>query len=273
MHPFDRASRAAALGQLIRQTRPALFADPEIQFPLAAALRRRTAAKAEPLYRGLLRSQLPAAWQGCARGELWLADRRGLSPKPTLDCVATNHRPRLDGALNEEMWQDAARAALKSALEDDAEWPATVMLAYDRQFLYLAVRCRKAMAADYPTSDKPRSRDPQLDARDRVQLLIDVDRDYVTYFRVTVDHRGWASESCVGDQSWDPEWYVAARSDHEWIVEAAIALEELTPRPPREGDVWALGIQRVVPAVGFQSWSQPAAVDGIPEGFGYLLFR
>ena len=37
--------------------------------------------------------------------------------------------------------------------------------------------------------------------------------------------------------------------------------------------MWAVGIQRVVPGVGFQSWSTPAAVAVLPDGFGYLVFQ
>ena len=43
--------------------------------------------------------------------------------------------------------------------------------------------------------------------------------------------------------------------------------------PPKPNNVWAIGIQRIVPGVGFQSWNRPAAIDVMPEGFGYLLFR
>ena len=113
-----------------------------------------------------------------------------------------------------------------------------------------------------------------LQAHDRVELLLDVDRDYATYFHLSVDHRGWAGESCMGDPSWNPKWYVAGRSDTtEWTAEAAISWKDLTPGKPGPPSVWAMGIQRVVPHVGFQSWSKPAAVRVMPQGFGYLLFR
>ena len=105
-------------------------------------------------------------------------------------------------------------------------------------------------------------------------MFLDLDRDYVSYFRLTVDHRGWTGEACWGDVTWNPDWYVAAATDAGvWTAEAAISLEQLTGRAPRPGDVWALGLQRIVPGVGLQSWTNPAAVKVQPEGFGYLLFQ
>ena len=274
LRPLGRAARAAALAESIRQNRPALFAAPEIQFPLAALERRQGNGLSNALYPGLVRSQLPARWRNCARGELWLAEGRGLSPKPLLECPLVAERPRLDGRLEDSCWEKAARAQLKSAFQDDAEWPAEVRLAHDGQFLLVAVRCGKAPSVEYPAGEGPRPRDPDLNGCDRVDLLLDVDRDYVTCFRLTVDHRGWTGESCFGDTHWDPQWYVAAQSDaSQWTVEAAIPLDELTSQPPRPGGVWSIGLQRVVPGVGFQAWSQPAAVAVAPEGFGYLLFR
>ena len=64
----------------------------------------------------------------------------------------------------------------------------------------------------------------------------------------------------------------AAASESAWTAEAAIPLGELTGEAPRSGQVWALGIQRNVPGVGFQSWTTPAAATVTPEGFGYLIF-
>jgi len=272
--PMDRVSHAASLGQFIRQTRPALFAEPAIQFPMAATERRRTKSPADAMYQGLLQSQLPVEWRDCAKGEVWLATGKGRPPKATLECRSTKQRPRLDGVMEEPLWQDAEPADLTSVLSDDAEWPAQVRVIYDADFLFLGIRCRKASAAVYSTTEQERPRDADLQAHDRVELLLDVDRDYATYFHLSVDHRGWAGESCMGDPSWNPKWYVAGRSDTtEWTAEAAISWKDLTPGKPGPPSVWAMGIQRVVPHVGFQSWSKPAAVRVMPQGFGYLLFR
>ena len=211
---------------------------------------------------------------GLARGEIWLAEKKGPSPKPTCTCVTAPAKPRLDGRLDDAVWQRAKPIALQSGLHDDSAWPATVMLAHDAEFLYIGIRCRQAVGAAYEAAPGPRVRDADMAGHDRVEVLIDLDRDYATYYRLTIDHRGWTADSCCGDSTWDPVWYVAARTaDGFWTAEAAIPLGQLTSHLPAAGTVWAVGVQRTAPGVGFQSWTAPAATRIAPEGFGYLIFE
>jgi hypothetical protein len=259
---------------LIQETRPALFAEPSIQFPLVARQRQQSALDAQSQYQVLLSRQLPADWQRCARGELWLLEGRGVSPKKMAQCPQAASRPRLDGRLDDAIWQRGCRLALESPVKDDQSWPAEVILAHDKQFLFVAARCQKRRDVDYRPSDQPRQRDGQLETRDRVDLLLDIDRDYVTYFQLSVDYQGWARDTCYGDENWNPSWYIAANNANDvWVVEMAIPWEEITPHPPTRNTVWGVGVQRVVPGVGFQSWTEPAAVRIIPEAFGYVKFE
>ena len=126
----------------------------------------------------------------------------------------------------------------------------------------------------YRRDQRARPRDPDLSGEDRVDLFLDLDRDFATYYRLSIDHRGWPGEACWGDSSWDPTWFVAAEGEEgTWTAEAAVPLDQLTGQYPAARSVWAIGIQRVVPGVGLQSWTTPAAVDVVPEGFGYLIFE
>jgi hypothetical protein len=223
----------------------------------------------------MVRARSPArdAWSKCARGEQWLAKPTEVSPKPILRCVRTTEKPHLDAKLDDGVWANAQRAKLKSPLGEDTAWPVDVMLSYDEEFLYVAIRASKAPGAQYPASDEPRPYDANLSARDRVDLFIDLDRDYTTYYRLTIDHRGWTGEACWDDSTWNPTWFVAADTDgNTWIAEAAMSLDQLTGQYPKSRSVWAVGLQRTIPGVGFQTWSTPASVNVIPEGFGYLIF-
>jgi hypothetical protein len=210
----------------------------------------------------------------CAEGEAWIAAPRGQPPKPVLHCPLAAAKPRLDGRLDDALWKQLTPVPLASAYHDDAQWPASVMMAHDDQFLYLAVTARQAPGAHYEPATGPRLRDADLSAHDRIDLFLDVDRDFVSYYHFAIDHRGWAAEDCWGDRTWNPTWFVAARSaSGTWTAEAAIPLDQLTGRAPQPHEVWAIGIQRTVPGAGFQSWNTPAAVEVIPEGFGYLVFE
>ena len=272
----DWPERAAALGKTLKQRSPATYAEPRVRFPLAAAHRKQGLAReAERYYLETTRTRGKDAWWACAAGERWLNDPQDLPPKATLR-AHSGTKPRLDGRLDDDLWKRAQRVVLHAPSADqeaDAESPAAAMLGYDGEFLYLAVECHKAPGERYAKSDGPRPRDPDLSGHDRVDFLIDLDRDWATYFRLSLDHRGWTGDACWDDASWDPQWFVAAGGDDKvWTAEAAIPLAELTGEPPRPKYVWAVGIQRTLPGGELQSWSAPAAATIVPEGFGYLIF-
>lgn len=274
--PQDRTKLATELGRHIERTRPALYAQPRVGFSLAAAFRKQGAAEnADRFYLTRRAGLKQDEWRSCALGEQWLANpAQGNPPKAAIGCIVAPERPRLDGRLDEALWQSAPAAELRSPLQDDGSWRAVAMLAYDREHLYLAVHAAKAPGAEYAPAGGPRPRDADLAERDRFELLIDVDRDYTTCYRLAVDHRGWTAEDLWGDTTWNPEWFVAAAADDEtWTIEAAIPLEQLDAAAPARGTAWGLGLKRIVPGAGLQSWNSPAAVDVMPEGLGYLLFE
>ncbi len=172
------------------------------------------------------------------------------------------------------MWQTAEHLVLTSAQHDDSEWPAAAMVTYDDQFLYLAASCRKVPGRTYAESPGPRPRDPDLTDQDRVEFHFDLDRDYTSFYRLTVDHRGWTGECCVGNLHWNPTWYVAAATTiDDWTIEAAIPLNELAPANPGRNDAWVIGVQRIAPGVGIQSFTKPAAVELRGEGLALLMFQ
>lgn len=271
----ERLETAVSLGEQIQRKRFGLFAEPEIRFPLAAAYRRlgqpRQSAR---LYQLQGRGTGRDAWWKCARAELHDVPK-AKTTKPRVKCAAAATKPRLDGRLDDEVWKSAEAVSLASAQRDDGEWPASVRLAHDAEFLFIAVECRHApgMAND-KKGGATRPRDADLTDHDRVELFLDIDRDYATYYRLSIDHRGWTNDRCWGDPSWNPKWYVAALENGTgWTAEAAVPLKELTGRTPQAGEVWAIGLQRVVPGAGFQSWNSPASVAVLPDGFGHIEFE
>jgi photosystem II stability/assembly factor-like uncharacterized protein len=277
----NRTERAAALGKTIQQAMPDLYADPKVGFPLAVADRKRGyPAQAERFLMVLQRSPAKDDWWACAQGERWMSEPAGMPPKNVTDCVRAPTKPHLDGRLDDAVWQraKATRLAEPGAApapgEGGGDPQASVMLAYDADFLYMALRCRRAAGVDYSGVRGVRPRDPDLSNRDRVELFLDLDRDFATFYRLAVDHRGFAAEDCWGDGSWDPTWFVAAGEEGgSWTAEAAIPLDQLTGNYPKPRSVWAIGLRRIIPGVGLQSWSMTTAGDVRPEQFGYLIFN
>jgi hypothetical protein len=269
-----RAGRAAAIGTQISRIQPALFARPALRFPLATAHRHQGYPRqAERYYQLLKAGDRDDAWTKCAQTELWLGQGSGVPPLPVWNCRLANGRPYLDGRLDDMAWKKVARVPLKLAGHPE-QTTGTAMLTYDQEFLYLAVECTKANGVSYAPDKQKRTRDADLSNHDHVELLLDVDRDRSTYYRLAVDHRGFCHDSIWGDATWNPKWFVSHGGDAKhWVIEAAIAWDQLAAETPGMRHVWAAQIQRITPGVGFQSWSTPASPAGAPSGFGLLVFE
>jgi photosystem II stability/assembly factor-like uncharacterized protein len=278
-----RLDRAAALGKYLESARPALYANPQIRFPLVVAQRQLGFANPAQRYFLSLRS-LPEndAWRRCSQTEEWFTKSEGLPPPKTLgSCRKVEGRPHLDGALDDPIWQQADRLTLAGAAEGKSDASAAdVRVVYDDQFLYVAVQCPKTAGYDYSPDEHPRPRDADLSARDHVEIQLDVDRDYTTAFELAVDHRGWTRDTCWNDATWNPTWFVAAADDEaSWSIEAAIPLAQLTSEPPAARQVWAASIVRTIPRGGEETWSGATDQSGAagqsesPDRFGLLIFE
>lgn len=271
----DRAAKALNFAKIIQRGRPAVLAEPSVQFPLSLAFRLRGEQwEAEKYFHRMSSNPLDADWAASAQAELWLAKGRGRAPKPVYVCHHTSVKPYLDGRLDDDAWKDAEPLELASAQRDDEAWPAAAMLAYDAEYLYVAVQCRKAPGTEYPTTTETRTRDTDLSQRDRVEICLDIDRDYSSFYQLSVDHRGWTGEACFNNSQWNPTWYVASLArDDEWTMEAAIPWSEVAAAAPQLNDVWGLGLQRIIPGVGIQAYTQPATVEPRGERFALLRFE
>jgi photosystem II stability/assembly factor-like uncharacterized protein len=267
---LDLESRLAAFG-------PLAATDPSLQFCLQAA-RRNLGGGEEALkwYEDFARRQPPGPWRTAAAAELWLARRGGPPPRPVLKCRPAETRPLLDGRLDDACWQGAAEERLQNAAGETAgEYPTAVRLAFDQEFLYLAVRCKHPVGKAVPPA-RGRQRDADLRAYDRVSVLLDIDRDYNTCYHLQIDQRGCVCESCWGDRDWNPRWFVAVHAEQDgWVAEAAIPLTALTGDAVTPGKAWACNVVRVLPGLGVQALSLPAEAPEValrPEGMGLLLF-
>jgi photosystem II stability/assembly factor-like uncharacterized protein len=269
---WDRGSQD--IGDRLAAFGPLYAGDPAIQFCLHAARRRLGEVGAtQHWYQLFMEQQAEGPWHDAAAAELWLANRTGTAPKPVAWCRKASVRPLLDGNFDDACWQGHQAMVLRNAAGETAkDYPTQAWLAYDQDFLYLALRCRHPAGKQVPPV-KVRKRDENLRAYDRVSLILDLDRDYSTYYRFQVDQRGCVCEDCWGDRSWDPRWFVAVRSDQTgWQIEAAIPMGELLGDRVLPGTAWAFNVVRVLPGRGVQAWSAPADAEPRPEGLGLLLF-
>lgn len=262
------------IGKRLDAFGPLFAADPSTHLCLNAA--RRNLGEFEPAqewYKKFRNEHADGPWRDAAAAELWLTNRIGVSPKPFALCRQTSIRPFLDGDFNDPCWKDIKPTVMRNAAGDTLkEYSTEAWLAYDKDFLYVALRCRHPEGRQVQPV-KGRKHDDDLKPYDRVSLLLDLDRDYATYFHLQVDQRGCVFEDCWGDRTWDPRWFVAVKSEPTcWQIEAAIPMTELTGDVVTVGRAWSCNVVRVVPGRGVQAMSLPADVQPRPEGMGLLLF-
>ncbi len=267
---LDLESKLAAFG-------PLFTTDPAIQFCLQSARRNLGDFETPRKFYAQLASQpADSPWKRAAQAELWLIDRRGQPPREVVCCQTVEARPHLDGKLDDPCWQRAQPIKLSDAGgKTQEQYPTEVRLAFDREYLYVGVRCFHPAGQTKPPR-KPRLHDVDLRDQDRVSLVFDLDRDYATCFHLQVDQRGCLVDDCWGDRTWDPRWFVGLNTEACcWTVELAIPLTGLTGDLVVPGRVWAFNAIRVVPGQGVQASAQPAEAPEETlhtEGLGLLLF-
>lgn len=266
---------ALALEPTLAKQGPLVANDPGINFCFNAARRHLADGDGGRAWLRKFVSEQPGTvspWHDAARMELWLSDRSGLPPRPVASCKRAHQRPHLDAKLDDPCWTDAVPVALKPVDGQLGDYSAKAWFACDDEYLYFAVDCKHPAGASKPGIDK-RRRDMDVGGFDRVELLIDLDRDYQTAYRFCIDQRGALAEDCWGDSTWNPRWYVAFQSDAEgYRAECAIALADLTGDSPSTGKAWAANVVRVLPGRGVAAWSSPAGAEPRVEGCGALIF-
>ena len=280
---------ADALAMQLQARHPRLFEEPSTQFVVAALMRRRARhQQADEIYNRFLQSLDDDPWAIAARGEAWLLRRGVISPKPVVRCMLAAIPPVLDGQLSDPCWTGTNEIRLGDDDESSTFVGADqsggsvmftgrkpiVMFCYDTEYLYLAARIpiEEALADDHPLHGG-RTHDADLGRYDHVKVQFDVDRDYNTFYQFEVDQRGWTRETCWEARSYNPQWFVAAdREETSWSLEAAIPMEQLVPPGEMVGATWAVGVTRVLPGIGAQSWTNAGAEVPQPARFGLLQF-
>jgi hypothetical protein len=207
---------------------------------------------------------------------------------PIFNLPRQTDRPFLDAKLTDTIWENSDEIPLRpfvrseSAADDEAGdvrpvVPSSVhsltMLAWDAEYLYVAARLERDPSATSAVElATHRSHDAKHENRDRFELEIDTDRDFSTSFQFCIDESGLTSDRCWLLDRWNPKWFVAVDSDEStWRFEAAIPLEELSARPAKPGDLWAVRMRRIQPGVlKHELPSGNAAVSA--NGTGFIRF-
>ncbi len=196
---------------------------------------------------------LVAAAQLALGGTLSLVpeqDRGAVAPR-VVQAVRVNGALRIDGHLDEPVWQVAPVGSDFVQLEPEEGAPATerttFQVAYDKDHLYIAVRAFDS------EPDKVRGLLTRRDVEspsDWILVAIDSYGDHRTAFQFGVNPAGtriylYRSEDVNEDRSWDAVWDVAVSRDSlGWVAEFCIPFSQL--RFPQGHHRWGLEVGRVI---------------------------
>ena len=270
--------RAISTFEQLQKTSPELAASPEVLLPMAALFRQRNAMRAaDDIYRQFMSEKGTSSLHQIAASEFYLRSGVGVPPGRYTACKQVSIPPYLDGLLSDDCWQSAEEISLQNNKEKTADpLTAMVLLAYDREYLYIAASCpRHPDLPDDLPSHSTRKYDASITGFDRLQICLDVNRDYHSYYQFEVDQRGLTRDSCVGDINWDPKWYVACEGEKShWRVEIAIPLKELLGDTPlNAGDAFAVSLTRFLPAIEVQSWGDQKTEQTTRSAMGIVHFK
>jgi len=276
--PAKSPERAGQLIAQLNQTMPHILADPSLAFLLERLhAEQGHSRQGESYIRRLLNLGQENPWCRRAQWELVLGRGNSRVDAPIVSANYEESKPVLDGRLNDRIWQTGKPVDFQAGtLSPEAGAPpAAMMVGFDEDFLYLAIRCMKSKKFRYTVpEERPRERDADLAESDRVHIYLDLDRDYATSYCLSVDYRGQTADSLAGNLAYSPNWYVAADQDQAtWTIEAAIPFEELSGQPLRPGDTWAMGVQRVIVSEGAKAWPASSLYELAPSEFGLLQFQ
>ena len=180
----------------------------------------------------------------------------------------TNEPPFLDGKANEAFWQTATTIELRDPWAAPTRIKTQIKLAHDEKYLYVF---SNAPSTATHHEVKERKSDSIKPESDQIQLRIDLDRDYASWFDMRWSASGELLDAVNDMAQWNSKWHIAMNYDaSSWSAEIAIPLEQLIVG----GDaavqkwterVWALNVVRSVPGASTQtrypSISDRASID------------
>ena len=204
----------------------------------------------------------------------------------TAQALKVTAPPKLDGRLDDAIWQKAAIVAgFKQREPDegrDASERTTVRIAYDQANLYIGAVLDDSIPADIRATEL--RRDNTLDSDDTFSVLLDTYHDHRNAFVFRVNPRGTRFDALVRNESrfyyadWDEQWTAAAvLTDTGWSVEIAIPFKILR-FTGAASQSWGLNFERVIKRrnemaywagwsrnYGFQNVSQAGHLGGLAD--------
>ncbi len=198
---------------------------------------------------------------------------------PEVRAVPLQEAIRLDGKLDEAVWQTAPAATGLRQSQPNEGQPATqrteVRFAYDDAAIYVGARMYDDSGARGVRTRLVR-RDANADA-DYLEVIFDTYHDHIGRLFFTVNPSGVRSDANGlgggGDDSWDPVWEVKTVIDSlGWTAELRIPFSQMRYPTTRAEQTWGLQIWRQENRLNeLSQWAFWLRTEsGGPSYFGHL---
>ncbi len=251
----NRLQLAGIFAGLVKKRNPMVYQSGQFRRVLASVERRLTLPEAKNWYAQAVSSQSgydPTSTLN-AETEIWIDRQSGYAPIPVVHCIKTDSAPKLDGDLTDSVWQ-SCKGILVQGDKSVYPYPTEFRFAYDRQFLYTAVRVFKLPGFNYRVFKAPRKWDDDISQSDRIEMRFDTDRDFSTSFQFSADNSGRPNDACGDNTGWNPRWFIAAGNQPTfWTLEIAIPWSEIVSAAPERNSFINVRLFRIVPGKDAQS--------------------
>ncbi len=198
-------------------------------------------------------------------------------PRRSIEAVRTPLKPRIDGCLEDSVWQALTfqgNFVQREPWEGAAASERTeVGILYDDDNLYLGVKCYDSAPGRVVAREM--LRDTQLDDDDNFEVVIDSYRDRRSGFYFVVNPHGARRDAVFSNEgrnfnaAWDGIWRCAAEINHlGWFAEVAIPWKTLR-FAKQDTQVWGINFARTIRRKNEYVYWQP-----VPRDVGWVgLFR
>lgn len=217
---------------------------------------------------------------------------------PVIKAAKTIEPMRIDGYLNENIYQTAGKVYLKNSADKsiigDPDYQTSVQVAYDDTYLYVAFHC-----GDQDIHSSFNKRDQYLWKEEAVEVFIDTDGEPDNYVELEVSPKNILYDSYIVDpQNIDVEETLKYNlkdiktavvlsgttenrkdTDRFWAVEMAIPFAEIAEdfHPDQlAGAEWKINFYRInhdESPIEYMAWSPTQGSFHRPARFGRIIFR
>jgi hypothetical protein len=175
-----------------------------------------------------------------------------LTAQPEIRAVYTEKPPKIDGLINDVVWQKAALINDLYQREPHSGEPVSekteFYFLYDHHNIYIGIRC-----IDDPKriTSKELSRDGDLGEDDRIQVIFDTYLDGRSGYWFQIGPRGSIGDALVNEngrdfnKSWDGLWDGRAKiTEYGWEAELIIPFKTMGFK--KDNDTWGLKLIRYI---------------------------